>query len=70
MKWLTIDRAARFLYWAGLALLFTAMMLAITNPHPKTLDGSALYTALLVCALIVFAIGGTIHFTDIGRRKP
>lgn len=57
-----ISIAGSILYWWGLALLATALVIALTSDHPSRLDQSFLYNALLVLALIPFAIGGTIHF--------
>jgi len=57
-----IARTGAVLYWWGLALLATALMIAITDPHPRDLNSSVLYWTLLTCGLIPFGIGGVIHF--------
>lgn len=57
-----ISIAGSILYWWGIALLLTALVIALASDHPSRLDQSFLYNALLVLALIPFCIGGTIHF--------
>lgn len=68
MKIDLVDRIGQALYWLGLSDLSAATIIAIVNPHPSSLNHSAMYWTLITCGLVPFVVGGFTHFSGWGLK--
>lgn len=69
MKIDLIDRIGTVLYWTGLADLAAATIIAISTPHPRSLNYSAMYWTLIACGLVAFVVGGLTHMSGWGLNS-
>jgi hypothetical protein len=63
-----VDSVGAILFRLGIAILATALLVALFSSHPRALNHSAAYLAFMGCGLVPLVVGGFTHLNGWGLK--